>query len=338
MGNKYSGDNRLIDQHDRIMDYVRIAVTDRCNLRCFYCMPEEGIDYIPRDELLTYEELLIIFDVLAGFGVRKVRITGGEPFLRKDLMTFISSLNQHPSKPEIHLTTNGVLTQKHIPNFEKHGIRSVNLSLDTLNEETFLTLTRRNELSQVKDSLDLLLKYHIPTKINMVVMGGLNDSDIIPMAELARNLPIVIRYIEEMPFNGNGVREQNRNFVNHLQILEILRDRFPALVIQRRNATETAQRITVPGFKGSLGIIAAYSRTFCGTCNRIRLTPVGTLKTCLYDQGVFNIKNMLRQGASKEELAMAIKEAVRHKAVDGFEAEAIRAKNRIGESMATIGG
>jgi len=172
----------------------------------------------------------------------------------------------------------------------------------------------------------------------MVVMGGLNDSDIIPMAELARNLPIAIRYIEEMPFNGNGIREKNRNFVDHLQILDILRKRFPSLEIQKRNATETAQRITVPGFKGSLGIIAAYSRTFCGTCNRIRITPSGVLRTCLYDQGVFNIRDLIRQGASDQQLIAALIQAMRHRAKDGFEAEARRAHFPVHESMSTIGG
>ncbi len=330
--------NILVDQHSRVIDYVRIAVTDRCNLRCFYCMPEQGINYIARKELLTYEELLRIHHVLAGLGINKVRITGGEPFLRKELTDFIKALNQHSSKPNIHITTNGTLTAKHIPHFKSMGIQSVNLSLDSLDGDTFYKITRRNELDEVNKSFHLLLDHKIPTKINMVVMGGLNDQDVVSMAELSRNYPVEVRFIEEMPFNGAGVREENRYFINHQQILDILKKTFSAIKPIAMKKGATAQKYVVPGFKGSLGIIAAYSRTFCGTCNRIRITPVGTLKTCLYDQGVFNIKSLLREGASDKQVAHAIQDAVSHKAVDGIEAEANRNENLIGESMATIGG
>lgn len=330
--------NKLFDQHNRVIDYVRFAVTDRCNLRCFYCMPEQGIDYIARQELLSYEELLRIHHVLAGLGINKVRITGGEPFLRKDLTDFIKSLHVHPTKPNIHITTNGTLTAKHIPHFQSMGIQSVNLSLDSLDVDTFHRITRRNELDEVKKSFHLLLQHGITTKINMVVMGGLNDQDIISMAELARIYPVEVRYIEEMPFNGDGVREKNRYFINHQQILDILTNAFDNISPIPIVKGATAQKYSVSGFKGSLGIIAAYSRTFCGTCNRIRITPVGTLKACLYDQGVFNIKSLLRAGASDEQVVAAVQDAVSHKAKDGIKAEANRNENLIGESMATIGG
>ena len=330
--------NKLIDGHNRVIDYVRIAVTDRCNLRCFYCMPEKGINYFPRQHLLSYEELIRLYGILATLGVRKVRITGGEPFLRKDLVSFIESLSNHAFKPRVHITTNGTLTRDHIQNFHKIGIESVNLSLDSLDRKTFQEITRRDEFGVVMDSFHQLIEHKITTKINMVVMGGINDQDIIPMLELAKEYPVDVRFIEEMPFNGDGIRDENKKFINHQEILEKISKRYPDFQQVANEKNATSQNYRIPGFKGQFGIIAAYSRTFCGTCNRIRITPVGLLKTCLYDQGVFNVRDLIRSGASSSQISRAIQDAVLHKAVNGFVAEANRNQNLISESMATIGG
>ncbi len=325
----------LIDNHGRAVNYVRLAVTDRCNLRCFYCMPEEGINYLPRQDLLTFEEMLRLIDILVDLGIKKLRITGGEPFLRKDLMDFLRMIVKSGLE-EIHLTTNGSLTSRWVPELKELGITSVNLSLDTIHAQRFRQITRRDQLTTVLKTLDLLLKHKIPTKINMVVMGGKNEEDILAMAELARTKPIAVRYIEEMPFNGVGDFEV-REPIHHHEILSRLQASYPSMKPLPAPASSTSARFAVDGFKGTLGIIAAYSRTFCGTCNRLRITPQGTLRTCLYAEGVFNIRDMMREGASDFQIKEMLRQAVQNRAVDGFEAEQQRNK-LISESMSTIGG
>ena len=326
----------LIDNHGREINYVRLAVTDRCNLRCFYCMPESGIDYLPRRDLLTFEEMTRLISVLVDSGIRKLRITGGEPFLRKDMMAFLRMLAKS-GLDEIHITTNGTLTYEVIPELKELGIKSINLSLDTLDRARFKAITRRDELPTVLRTLDRLLAYEIPTKINMVVMEGRNDEDIISMAKLAKDRPITIRYIEEMPFNGDGGGSVEQLHWTHQRILGHLKDVFPDLEPLSSPMGSTSQRYKIKDFKGKIGIIAAYSRTFCGSCNRLRVTPQGMLRTCLYAEGIFNIRDMMREGASDEQLHHMIVHAVGHRAKDGFEAEKLRTKV-ISESMSTIGG
>lgn len=328
----------LYDNHGRLINYLRLAVTDRCNLRCFYCMPEEGIKYMPKKELLSYEEMERIVRILAGLGISKIRITGGEPFLRKGMMTFIETLHNIEGVETINITTNGTLTKQLVPQFKNAGIDSVNLSLDSLDKKRFFEITRRDDFNTVMDTFHQLLKYDIPTKINAVVMNERNIEDIIPMVELARQNPVSVRFIEEMPFNGTGKDEQQILW-DFPKILDHIQSHFPETYKIQDPKHSTAFNYQIPGFKGSFGIIAAYSRLFCGSCNRIRLTPQGMLKTCLYDDGVFNLKNLLRSGGKDEHLKTALMDALNHRAKDGFEAE----KNRnfdfpISESMATIGG
>src|SRR5688572_11610338 len=194
----------LYDNHNRPINYLRLAVTDRCNLRCFYCMPEEGIKYLPKKALLTFEEIERIVSLLAGMGISKIRLTGGEPFVRTDLMQMIRRLVQIPGINELHLTTNGLLTAPHIPELVSLGVKSVNLSLDTLDAARFKAITRRDEFQKTMDTLRLLLDAGMQVKVNAVVMEGKNIEDIIPMIELTRNSPMEVRFIEEMPFNGEG--------------------------------------------------------------------------------------------------------------------------------------
>lgn len=328
----------LYDNHGRLINYVRLAVTDRCNLRCFYCMPEDGIAFAPRREILSYEEMERIVRVLAGLGVEKVRITGGEPFVRRDLMLFLEKIAALDGVKKIALTTNGVLAAPHVKDFKRLKITSVNLSLDSLDPARFFEVTRRDEFEAVMRTLDELLRHEIEVKINAVVMQGQNEQDILPLVELTRNLPVSVRFIEEMPFNGSG--QHYRDWLwDHRRIIAHIRDHYPALTKIPDPPHSTSANYAIAGHRGTVGVIAAFSRTFCGTCNRLRITPQGLLKTCLYDSGIFNVRDLLRAGASDAELAGAFIEAVGHRAKDGHEAEAGRFLQRpVGESMATIGG
>ena len=329
--------NTIYDNHGRPINYVRLSVTDRCNLRCFYCMPEKGMKFLQKKELLSYEEMERLITVLVQLGITKVRITGGEPFVRKDLMTFLVNLRKILGTRELHITTNGVLTSSHVKDLAGINVASVNLSLDTLDKQRFKELTRRDEFDRVMETYHSLLAHHIPTKINAVVIEGKNEQDIIPLAELARTHPVSVRFIEEMPFNGNGAKYQSLTW-NHQKILNTLKESYPAIKKIANKPNATATEYQVPGFQGNIGIIAAYSRTFCGTCNRIRITSQGVLQTCLYDGGVFNIKHFIRGGVTDEEIKNMFKKAFAQRAKDGFEAEKKRQVSAIHESMSVIGG
>lgn len=328
--------DQVFDNHGRPLNYVRLAVTDRCNLRCFYCMPAEGIKYLPKKELLSYEEMERLLGILAGMGIRKLRITGGEPFVRQDLMDFLERVSRIPGLEDIHITTNGVLTAQYIPRLKAMGIASINLSIDTLDPERFKLITRRDEVEKVWSTFHQLIDAKIPLKINAVVIDGKNTEDIVSLAELTRNYPIGVRFIEEMPFNGEGAHYPVLKW-NHRRILEELQQHFGVLekLPDPQHATSAGYRI--PGFLGTVGIIAAFSRTFCGSCNRIRITSQGTLKTCLYDSGVLDLKKAMRSGATDQDLRHSLLQAFGNRAKDGFAAEAQRTEV-VSESMSVIGG
>ena len=328
----------LKDNHGRTVNYLRLAVTDRCNLRCFYCMPEHGLEWLERKELMTYEEMLYICSLLVNMGIEKIRITGGEPFVRKDIMQFLTALSKLYGLHQLTITTNGVLTSPHVPELKKIGIKSVNLSLDTLDRNRFFSITRRDELPEVLKTLDTLLYHNIETKLNAVVMDGKNTQDIIPLADLNKLLPVSVRFIEEMPFNGEVDHHPSLAW-DHLRILNRIKEQYPEIKKIPDPPFSTSYNYHIPGHKGSVGIIAAYTRSFCGTCNRIRITPLGELKTCLYDDGVLNIKNLVREGLDDNELKKALLKTLDHRTKDGWEAEQLRnKKNPVHESMATIGG
>lgn len=302
-------------------------------------MPAEQMDFLPRRELLTWEEMLRSVQILSKMGIEKVRLTGGEPFLRRDFMYFLSELVKIEGIRRVNLTTNGTATLPHVEQLKKLGVRSINLSLDTLDRARFHQFTRRDLLPEVMACLEAMLAAGFDLKINCVVMSGKNEEDLLPLAELAARHPVEVRFIEEMPFNGTGDRPGESQFWNWQRILSHLQTHFPKIQKLPDPPHSTAYRYRVPGHAGSLGIIAAFSRTFCGTCNRLRLTPQGLLKTCLYDDGVFNLKNLLRAGASDAEVAAAVREAVGNRARDGFEAEGRRRFGLpVSESMTTIGG
>lgn len=329
---------QLIDNYKRPIKYLRLSVTDRCNLRCFYCMPASGIHFLPKEQLLSFEEMLRLTDIFTDMGVDKIRITGGEPFVRKDLIDFLEklSLNEHVNK--LSITTNGILTKKYLPRLKALGIDQINLSLDSVNEANFNKITRRNEFSNVMDTFHQMLADGFKIKINAVIIEGINSHEIIDLAKLVIKYPVSLRFIEEMPFNGSANNFKTIKW-NHTRILQELQGEFPDIRKIPNLTNSTSENYTFSGALGDIGIIAAFSRTFCGTCDRIRITSTGEMRTCLYGHNVLDLKKLLREGHSDSSIKSKISSLIQKRAKDGFEAEKLRYKNNpIGESMSTIGG
>ncbi len=325
------------DSFDRTIDYVRIAVTDRCNLRCFYCMPAEGIPYEPKAHLLSYEEITRLLRVLGNLGFQKVRFTGGEPFLRKDFMKLLENTAALDNYKSIHITSNGTLLQKHIGRLKELGVTNINLSIDSLDRERFHKITRRDDYEKVMETFHMLMENKFKVKLNAVVMHGINTQDIIPLAELAKDHEVDVRFIEEMPFNG-GYKE-NVKMYSAKSILRDLQEKYTDLTELKGKHGDTATLYQVPGYKGNIGVIAAFSRTFCNTCNRLRISSKGEIKTCLYDGGVFNIRDFMRSGVSDDVLGLKFQELIKLKPKDGFAAEKLQKKtSNVKDSMSVIGG
>ncbi len=325
------------DTFGRTISYLRLAVTDRCNLRCFYCMPPDGIHYANKSELLTFEEMERLVRIVAGLGIRKLRITGGEPFARKNIISFLEKASSIKGIEKLSITTNGVLTHDHIPELIALGIRDINLSMDSMDPDKYRLITRRNEYHAAKKTFDALLENDFNVKINAVVMEGLNENDIIPLCRLTLQLPLSVRFIEEMPFNGTGRNTEHLKW-NYLKIHERIKQSFPNLETLSQKPHATAINFKIPGAKGEIGIIAANSQIFCGTCNRIRVTPTGQMKTCLYSNNKLDIRKLLRTELSDEIIAQQIEKAVSTKEENGFEAEKSHIRSAIKDSMASIGG
>ncbi len=327
----------LKDSFKRSINYVRIGVTDRCNLRCFYCMPKEGIPYEPNAHLLSYEEITRLLKVLGNLGFNKVRFTGGEPFLRKDFITLLEKTYQLDQYPDIRITTNGTLMTKHIPKLKKMGITNLNLSLDSLDKDRFKEITRRDDFDKVMTTFHTLIDEGFNLKINAVIMHGVNTDDILPLVRLAKKHLVSIRFIEEMPFNGGS--KKNEKISTATDILETITRAYPSITKKMGKHGDTATNYTIPSYKGDVGIIPAFSRTFCNTCNRLRITAKGDIKSCLYDGGVFNIRDFMRSGANDEQLTNKFIEIIKLKPENGFIAENnAQGKLSSKESMSVIGG
>ena len=323
----------LIDNHGRPITYLRLAITDRCNLRCRYCRPEEGVPFIPHAEILTFEEMERLVAIACSLGISKVRVTGGEPFSRRGCLPFLARLRKIPGVERLHVTTNGVKTARHLDLLTDIAIDGINLSLDTLDRQRFWRITRRDYLDAVLQTLHGSLARGIPLKINSVVLDDTTDGEIISLAALAEQLPISLRFIERMPFSG----QDHAAALEKSDLANRLRRIFPKLAECATDQPTTARLFTLPGSTGSLGIIQGYSRLFCATCNKLRITPVGMLKTCLYDNGALDLKKLLRSGASDREISEAVLNCVHHRFANGHEAE--RSSSRTTEqSMAKIGG
>lgn len=329
---------QLIDNFGRPIKYLRLSVTDRCNLRCFYCMPETGMRFLPKDQLLSYEELERISSLFIDMGIDKIRITGGEPFVRKDLMDLLAKIVAKENLKKLSITTNGILTQPYLPRLMELGIKDINLSLDTTDEANFKKITRRDDFPKVMDTFHQLLADGFKVKVNAVVMDGINDHEIVQLAHLATEYPVSIRFIEEMPFNGSGETSKAIKW-DHKRIFAELENEFGALERLTVPSNSTSENYKFDGAIGDVGIIAAYTRTFCGTCDRIRITSTGEMRTCLYGHNVLDLKKVLREGHSDASIQNRITDVVQKRAKDGFEAEKLRSKkDPIGESMSTIGG
>lgn len=325
----------LIDSRGRRITYLRLAITDRCNLRCHYCMPEEGIPVVPHDQILRLEELHRLVAIFAGLGVRKVRVTGGEPFVRQGVVPFLRQLSHTPGVNALHVTSNGVALARHLPALKELGLAGINLSLDTLQRQRFFAISRRDEFAGVRHSLDLILSLGIPLKINAVALSGVNSDELAALALLAKDHPLTVRFIEPMPFNGKD-RLPGTAWTQQ-EILAELRRAYPGITPSTRIGPTTASLYQVPGFHGRIGIIPSYSRQFCHSCNKVRITPQGVLKTCLYDQGALDLRQMLRGGASDQEIARSVRRCVEERYWDGHAAEAGMA-GAPKHSMAAIGG
>ncbi len=325
----------IIDQHNRTINYMRLAVTDRCNLRCSYCMPEFGMKFLHKSHLLTFEEMLRLCEITAKMGVNKVRITGGEPFVRNNLMDFLWKLSDIEGITEIALTTNGVLTEPHLKDLKALGIRTINLSLDTLDKKRFFDITKRDEYDKVMSTLYRMIEQDFEVKINAVVMEGKNTEDIIALTEFTKNNPVSVRFIEEMPFNGVGANSPILHW-NFVKILNEIKSQYADIQKVKDGPNSTSYNYQIPNHQGSVGIIAAYSRTFCGTCNRIRVTAQGELKTCLYESGGMSIRDLMRSGASDKIVTETLLRTIQKRPKDGHEAE--KMGTEIKESMSAIGG
>ncbi|WP_212001663.1 GTP 3',8-cyclase MoaA [Chitinophaga sp. HK235] len=320
----------LTDAHHRIIDYVRLSVTDRCNLRCTYCMPE-NMRFVKSDALLTDSEIISLLQTLASAGISKVRITGGEPFMRPGLINLLSAIKAIPGITQLAITTNGVLTRDYIPALQQLGITHINLSLDTLQPARFLQITRRDQFDAVMQTLDSLLAHQMKVKINVVVMEDVNTDELVHFTSLTRDHALSVRFIEEMPFNGQGHMFSGITW-NYRTILDTIHEKYPLHKLPDPPHA-TALLYSIPGHQGNIGVIPAYSRTFCGTCNRLRISAIGSVKTCLYGADTINVKDLLRSGTP---LLPALQQVLHHRAANGFDAE--KQHTRIPESMSVIGG
>jgi molybdenum cofactor biosynthesis protein A len=322
----------LVDNHGRPVTYLRLSVTDRCNLRCAYCMPAQGIEFVPRAEILSWEEEARLVRICTRLGVRKVRVTGGEPFVRRGLLPFLRTLRAVDGLETLAITTNGVGVASRVAELAAIGVDSVNLSVDTLDRARFRAIAGADALDAVLATLDALLATPIRVKINTVVAPGRNDDEIPALSGLARDRPLDVRFIEPMDFVGGA----DTAVWTADRILSRLRIAYPGITPLPETGA-TARLYTVPGFAGRVGIIAGHSREFCATCNRLRLTARGALKNCLYGDGVLDLKALVRGGASDDQIATALVEVVGRRQRDGYEAHAGRLTLR-GESMSAIGG
>jgi GTP 3',8-cyclase len=304
----------LVDQFGRLHDNLRISVTDRCNIRCFYCMPETGVKFQPREEILSFEEIERFVRVAVSLGVRKIRLTGGEPLVRKDLADLIGKLAAVPGVEDIALTTNGVLLKEQAAGLYAAGLRRLNVHLDTLSREKFLKITRRDDFDRVIDGIRTAREMGFgPIKINVVAVKGLIDEDVVPMARFGRENGFEIRYIEFMPLDSQNLWDRSRVLLADDMVRMLSQEIAPLEEIPDADPRAPATEYRFTDGVGRVGFIASVSRPFCLNCNRIRLTSDGKLRYCLFAIEETDVKGLLRGGASAEQIARTIRDNVRAK-------------------------
>ena len=303
----------LLDPYKRKINYLRISVTDKCNLRCRYCMPEEGIPLISHGAILTYEEILRIVRVFAAEGISKVRLTGGEPLVRKGIVDFISRLSQIEEIKDLSLTTNGILLKEYARDLKRAGLKRINVSLDSLTKERFFQMTRRDEYERVWNGIEEALRVGFsPIKINMVAIKGLNDDEIESFARLTLHLPLTVRFIEYMP-SGNGEEWKESDILTIPRIKDRLERVGPLTPVPPDQWDGPSKRFKIEGAIGEIGLIGAVSSHFCSDCNRLRLTPDGKIRTCLFSDEEIDVREILRKGGSDQNLKERLLDALRAK-------------------------
>lgn len=295
----------------RTIEYLRISLTDKCNLRCKYCMPEDGVCQLSHNDILTLEEAYRLTNILSKLGIKRVRITGGEPLVKKNVCKLISDINGIKELDQISLTTNGILLGEMVDDLTKAGIDDVNISLDTLDSEKYFELTGQDKLSTVLESIDLAIAKNLNPKINCVPMKEWNEEELVDIASLARDKEIDVRFIELMPTKYG----KNYTKINNSEVLKKLEEVFgeAEIVHNDEGINGPAEYYSFEGFKGRVGFISPISNNFCSECNRIRLTPTGFLKLCLHQNDGIDLKVLLRSGKSDDEILESIKEAIKNK-------------------------
>ncbi len=325
----------IIDKYNRVHNYLRISLTDNCNLRCFYCMPEEEYDFTPASRLMQANEIFALAKLFVQEGVNKIRLTGGEPLVRKDAAQIIESLGNLPA--ELAITTNGTRLHELLPVLKAAKIHTINISLDTLQPDKFALITRRDLFHLVRSNIELLLHHNFRVKINVVVMKGFNDGEINDFIAWTTHIPVQVRFIEFMPFSGNRWTS-NKVFPLH-EILSVIKEQYDFLPVEGEK-NDTAKSYMVPGHAGSFAVISTMSEPFCSTCNRMRLTADGKLKNCLFSKDETDLLSALRNG---DDVLSLIHTSIQSKAKElggqfssTFEKlDAATIQNR---SMITIGG
>ena len=326
----------LLDGWGRRIESVRVSVTDRCNFRCAYCMPAEGLEWLRRDEVLSFEEIARLVRILAGLGVGQVRVTGGEPLVRRELPTLVAALAATPGVRDLSLTTNGVMLDRLAAPLVAAGLRRINVSLDSLSHLRFAQITRRDALDRVLRGLEEAERHPElrPIKVNCVAVRGVTDEEIPAFAELARRKPYVVRFIEFMPLDADRAWRGDL-VLSGAEIRASIEAVHGPLVEIPARAASTARRFRFADGRGEVGFVNPVSEPFCGSCDRIRLTADGQLRTCLFSRREWDLRTPLRQEASDAELAALIRHAVRHKELKhrindpGF-VPAIRSMSQIG--------
>lgn len=305
----------LKDNFGRKINYLRISLTDRCNLRCIYCLPGEGVKLLPSPEIMSYEEILRLVGILAGLGVDKVRLTGGEPLLRSYVIDFIKDLKNIPGLKDISLTTNGIIFQEKLGELYKAGLRRVNISVNTLKKSKYIRITgaKNNHFDKISKGIDEALEIGMdPIKINVVALKGINDDEILDFAKLSIDKNLHIRFIEFMPIKKREI-SWHGSFISVGAIKVMIEKKYGKLIPVKKTYNGPADNFRLKGSKGILGFISPVSSCFCEECNRLRLTSDGKLRLCLFSDTEVDVKNILRSGASEKDLIKFIKKAVLNK-------------------------
>jgi len=336
--NPTSNIHELKDSFGRTHNYLRISLIEKCNLRCTYCMPVDGIPLSPKASLMSAAEILEFARIFVGLGVDKIRLTGGEPLLRKDISEILEGLSALPV--DLSLTTNGLLIDRHVDNFKELGVKNINFSLDTLREDRFFEITRRTGFQKTLDNFRLLHDQGFNVKINTVLVKGSNEDELLDLVNLTKDFNVSVRFIEFMPFDGN--RWDNSKMVSEKEILDQLSAEFGTKRISTLpdESNFTARKFKIEGYRGDFGIISSVTNPFCGTCNRIRLTANGRIKNCLFSNQETDLLSAMRAGEDVETLILESilkKKAVRG-GMDSLEKLSDPALHSDNRSMIAIGG